>query len=351
MADFNFDLMYERVRARSFPSIYSLARLDCISFPFETIKFSDHSRVVSYEKIKCTAGQVIRGEKCLNRSDLGKDSLAEGPTGFNQVQAYSKPNHKFTNPTGIYSDCFDSRYFFETSVKVPDPISRNKMQDNLTKDLEAFEASLIVLSDGMGTMLPPFDLMYLHKPIPLGFSDPSNKFGWRDVGTKSGSWRLTRAEVVSLRKLFSEYYLNRPSVDFALRRYVSSRKTLNVDDRLVNLVVALEALLEPDNESGVSFRIALKAAHLIGQTIEERQHLYRTVKDSYDVRSKIVHGSKRSANPNRKPDKGTFKVNEVSELVQKLCPIVRKCCLARLLQFSSLDDEKLAQHLLGLMLK
>jgi Apea-like HEPN len=51
----------------------------------------------------------------------------------------------------------------------------------------------------------------------------------------------------------------------------------------------MEALFLREEE-GLSFRLALRAANLLGADAAERRAIYKQVKELYDVRSKVVHG-------------------------------------------------------------
>lgn len=53
--------------------------------------------------------------------------------------------------------------------------------------------------------------------------------------------------------------------------------------------MALEALFL-HGEEGLSFRLAQRAANLLGADSEERKRIFKELKDLYDVRSRIIHG-------------------------------------------------------------
>lgn len=61
------------------------------------------------------------------------------------------------------------------------------------------------------------------------------------------------------------------------------------DQKLIDLVIALETLFSPRKEGELRFRIAQRAAILLGKDAEERKSLMKFFKTVYDARSQIVH--------------------------------------------------------------
>jgi hypothetical protein len=56
-------------------------------------------------------------------------------------------------------------------------------------------------------------------------------------------------------------------------------------------LTALEALLLNDSKSELTYRLSMRVAYLLGTNDETRKRLFRDVKEFYDLRSTIVHGS------------------------------------------------------------
>ena len=83
-------------------------------------------------------------------------------------------------------------------------------------------------------------------------------------------------------------------LDVAMRRFRDSRDRYRPRDpeSLLDLTVALEALLLTGSErTELSYRLGIRAARLVGQTLEGRLSLFDIVRDLYAVRSKLAHGS------------------------------------------------------------
>jgi hypothetical protein len=80
-------------------------------------------------------------------------------------------------------------------------------------------------------------------------------------------------------------------LDLALRRFNRAYERYSSEDSLIDLWVAFEALLVPDGSQELRYRASLRIARFAAQTSVERKRVFRLARDSYDVRSKVVHGS------------------------------------------------------------
>jgi hypothetical protein len=78
----------------------------------------------------------------------------------------------------------------------------------------------------------------------------------------------------------------------ALRRFEMAYEREAAEDRLIDCWVALEALFSPSDRGELRHRIALRAAYFIASSPEERERTYTALRDCYDTRSDIIHGSK-----------------------------------------------------------
>jgi len=79
-----------------------------------------------------------------------------------------------------------------------------------------------------------------------------------------------------------------PALSLALSLY-SADNGEHLD--AVGSVTAVEALLTKKEETeGLTYRLALRIANLLGNDANSRKEIFRQVKDFYNLRSKIVHG-------------------------------------------------------------
>jgi hypothetical protein len=84
---------------------------------------------------------------------------------------------------------------------------------------------------------------------------------------------------------------NLSKANLALTRWNSAVDRLREEDNLIDYWVALESLFVPDSTQELSYRAPLRIAAFLGETGSERERIYNEMRDSYKLRSEIVHGS------------------------------------------------------------
>ena len=80
------------------------------------------------------------------------------------------------------------------------------------------------------------------------------------------------------------------SVALALRRFSSAYSRHEDEDSLIDLWIAFEALLLSDDNSELKYRVSLRIAALVGTGPDDREAVFKQAKNSYNDRSKVVHG-------------------------------------------------------------
>jgi len=58
----------------------------------------------------------------------------------------------------------------------------------------------------------------------------------------------------------------------------------------IDIMIGLESLYMADDKE-LSYKLAMRAAYLLGETPERRNEIFSTIKAAYEVRSKLVHGN------------------------------------------------------------
>jgi hypothetical protein len=80
--------------------------------------------------------------------------------------------------------------------------------------------------------------------------------------------------------------------DVPLGRLNLARRRVTTGDKAIDGSVCLEALLSGRGQGELTHRLSVRAALLLGRSLDERQKIVKTVREFYKVRSKIVHGSR-----------------------------------------------------------
>jgi hypothetical protein len=84
---------------------------------------------------------------------------------------------------------------------------------------------------------------------------------------------------------------------------------------VVELMTAFEALVTKKEEvEGLTYRLALRVANLLGRDPEERKNIFRQVKQFYGLRSRIVHGADIDSKMKRRFDE----LEAMRELLRRL---------------------------------
>jgi hypothetical protein len=86
----------------------------------------------------------------------------------------------------------------------------------------------------------------------------------------------------------------RQAIATAGEYYEGHHRRVSAGDRLIDLVIALEALFSPKGPTELSFRISHRAALLLGRDPGERREIGHFLRTIYSGRSKLVH---EGANP------------------------------------------------------
>ncbi len=142
----------------------------------------------------------------------------------------------------------------------------------------------------------------------------------------SQKYTLHDRDVTNLKKLeekinkidFNEW----ESLKLATMRFVNIHFKRNEYDTLIDLMIVLEALLGPRDRSEIGFRISLRLAHLIGGDKKHREEIFNMAYQSYELRSRIVHGGS-DVNSNLQKNLSAYGINNLNELIPRLNECVR----------------------------
>ena len=105
--------------------------------------------------------------------------------------------------------------------------------------------------------------------------------------------RMTRSRARSIRRLHAAVQAE-PDGRFriALDRLSFGMERYRLEDRIIDYMVALEALYLPNADQELSLRLALRLARTLSRTRVRRTEMFVAVRAMYDARSRIVHGER-----------------------------------------------------------
>lgn len=86
-------------------------------------------------------------------------------------------------------------------------------------------------------------------------------------------------------------------IEIAIRYFNFANERDSNEDKMVDYLIALEALYLNGDHGEFTYRLAHRAASMLGSTFDRRRVTFEKVKDAYNLRSQIVHGS---SNPKKR---------------------------------------------------
>ena len=142
---------------------------------------------------------------------------------------------------------------------------------------------------GISSFIVPKEMPEVVAPLPpLAF-----------LNTHSGSpvYILDKGDIDDFRRFYDIYHelsrdLRDQRLELALRRFNMSFSAPELEDKLINYIIALEALFLP-GESEKAFRLKVYMITFLGEKSPERmKEIWDYIDVAYKLRSGIIHGNK-----------------------------------------------------------
>ena len=84
-------------------------------------------------------------------------------------------------------------------------------------------------------------------------------------------------------------------LDIAIRRFNYAYERERSEDKLIDYMIAFEALFS-EGSGDLRYKIPTRVARFLETDSDQRRNICNIMKKSYDVRSKIVHGNRSNIN-------------------------------------------------------
>lgn len=109
-------------------------------------------------------------------------------------------------------------------------------------------------------------------------------------------------------------------IKLAIDRVNFASERSNPDDKIIDLMIAAESLFGGSGTTEVLFKLSMRCAKFLGNTLEERKNINKDIKNAYERRSAIVHGAVL-----KEKDKPTIEiVNELNHYIRKSITMMLK---------------------------
>lgn len=97
-------------------------------------------------------------------------------------------------------------------------------------------------------------------------------------------------ETLRLYESLKQFGSEKNKLLIAIERWISSKTNEGVENKVIDLGIALETLYLPDSSSGeLTFKLSLRASRFLGTNIKTRKSLMDKFRAIYTCRSKVVH--------------------------------------------------------------
>jgi len=118
---------------------------------------------------------------------------------------------------------------------------------------------------------------------------------WSKWNGDQHQYILQSSDVIEINKLWNELH----KIDFntnenkflliAINRFMISYEKGNPEDKILDLMICLESLLQGE-QGELRFRLSIRTALFLETDKSKRNRIYKIVKKGYDIRSDIAHG-------------------------------------------------------------
>lgn len=199
-------------------------------------------------------------------------------------------------------------------------------------------ALLLNAIDGI-SCIPYFSTSYTLPEMPIGMFGGSGGgsplhdiFGYR-------SSKLAASNASEINRLLSAFSAlsssNKTRMSRVLSRLSQAKRRDQIEDKILDLSIALEMALLEDNKNNdqLSLSFRLRGSWLIGADHEERQLIYRQLRDIYNYRSQVAHSGALCGND-------TEKINTVRENFQEYALLAERI-IRQLIYMNNPDWTKL----------
>lgn len=129
-----------------------------------------------------------------------------------------------------------------------------------------------------------------------------------------GGYAMDDESFVGFSKFFDRFWhvvnRKREPIYHAVLRFSSSYEKSTLADRLIDLMIALEALFNESADS-IAYKVSLRCSSLIGASDREKWDYFKKLRRLYMDRNAIVHGDKKGI------EKDKTRVDSLEEIVRK----------------------------------
>ena len=183
-------------------------------------------------------------------------------------------------------------------------------------------------------------------PDYLFYSGLSSQLFTHVVG--NGNYIIKKDEKNQFIDLWTKYrkidFSRDGALNIAIKRFNDSFTRRDVEDRIIDLMIAFEALfLKEDEKMELTFKLALRTAIFLKNKDVEGDNLFNFMKVAYNTRSNIIHGvkTKDKIKVKKSINVGEYDEFTLHEFLNKLEDVFRKSLLKYIEEFNNYQINEL----------
>ena len=227
---------------------------------------------------------LINFETNKDKIELGNEFVIEKPTAFEKDVV-------FKELTKNYGIIISSEYLLRTHIKTNKP--EEEQYEFFNEAIIKFEKAMILFRlfkeefIGFVIIVEP-----LANTEVYGFSSDNLLYLIFDKRLKK-KYFIDDGEIELLNNFFIEYDIFSTSkFDLAVRYFNRSYSQHFLTNQYLDIMIILENLFLRNTNLEMRYKLSMRIAYLLGgNDKEKREEIFNFIKESYDIRSKIVHGS------------------------------------------------------------
>jgi hypothetical protein len=216
--------------------------------------------------------------------EIGDKFVIEKPTSFEKEVVFEELIKRF-------EIIISSEYLLRAYIKTNK--SAEKMYEFFDKAIIEFEKAMILFRlfnkrfIGFNFIVEPLD-----NALTYGYSAANLSYLIIDRNIEKEKYVIDNGEIELLNKYFREYDIFSTSrFDLAVSYFNRSYSQHFLTNIFLDIMFVLENLFLRNTNQELKYKLSMRMAYVLGgNDKEKREEIFNFIKESYDIRSKIVHG-------------------------------------------------------------
>lgn len=257
----------------------------------------------------------VEAEKSIELSDgYVIQTIADMPDS-DEKEYFSKVQFNFLDRTNFPKCAITKRQRIRRMWSDVPPASPKLADEYRSSCKKLYELAFILNSVSGVVCVPYMQTAYRPATTPIGyFGGSGGGSPIFDVSTLTLS-KISAASAQTINSMFFHFQLKsepeKARLQLILSRLSQAKRRIQVEDKMLDLGIALEMLLLDDNEKDqLSLQFRLRGSWLIGQSSQDRIERWNLLQEIYNARSSVAHtGTLHKNNP--------IKIQKIREALPK----------------------------------